>query len=192
MPASWLVTRPPRPMSKNVATAFSTANQNNAGWYLLFIIGKERPLWIVSRSGRGREPKFISRPRQNACSGALRAPREHEFTGKHGGHRPPLQQRGRFAEVSFHLEREVLRRAGVFDFDFGGLHAEFAMLGFQRVFARRYVFDGEFPIPAAHGKIRMIKHADPREHPRMHVTLEFQERLWLVESKIQIRAARHL
>src|SRR5450756_2375119 len=150
MPASRLVTRPPRPMSKNVATAFSTANQNNAGWYLLFIIGKERPLWIVSRSGRWK------------------------------------------AEKLFYFKREVLRRAGVFDFDFGGLHAEFAVRGFKRVFARRHVFDGEFPTRAAYGKIRMIKHADPREHPRMHVALEFQERLRLVKGEIQIRAAGHL
>src|SRR5450759_35968 len=112
MPASWLVTRPPRPMSKNVATAFSTANQNNAGWYLLFIIGKERPLWIVSRSGRWK------------------------------------------AEKLFYFKREVLRRAGVLDFDLGGLHAEFAVRGFQRVFAGRDILDGEPAVRAAHGKIR--------------------------------------
>jgi hypothetical protein len=28
-------------MSKNVATAFTTANQNNAGWYFLFIFQKQ-------------------------------------------------------------------------------------------------------------------------------------------------------
>src|ERR1035437_6518605 len=150
MPASWLVTRPPRPISRNVATAFSTANQNSVGLYLSFMFSKGTTAAVCPRSGRWK------------------------------------------AEKLFHLKREVLRRAVVLHFDPGGLHAEFAMRGFKRVFARRHVFDGEFSIRAAHGKIRMIKHADPREHPRMHVDLEFQERLRLVESKIQIRAAGHL
>src|ERR1019366_1193635 len=127
IPASWLGTRPPRPMSRNVATAFSTANQNSVGLYLLFMFSKGTTAAVCPRSGRWK------------------------------------------AEKLFYFKRKVLRRAGVFDFDFGGLHAEFAMRGFKRVFARRHVFDGEFSIRAAYGKIRMIKHADPRKHPRMHV-----------------------
>src|ERR1035437_7335321 len=114
-------------MSRNVATAFSTANQNSVGLYLLFMFAKGTTAAVCPRNGRWKTEKL------------------------------------------FYFKREVLRRAGVLDFDLGGLHAEFTMRGFQRVFAGRDILDGEFPIRAAHGKIRMIKHADPREHPRMHV-----------------------
>src|SRR5450759_3287253 len=135
MPASWLVTRPPRPISRNVATAFSTANQNSVGLYLLFMFSKGTTAAVCPRSGRWK------------------------------------------AEKLFYFKLEVLRRAVVLHFDPGGLHAAFVVRGFQRVFRGRDILDGEFPIRAAHGKIRMIKHADPRKHPLMHVALELQKHL---------------
>ena len=101
-------------------------------------------------------------------------------------------QRSLVGEKLFHFKREVLRCAVGFDFDFSGLRAELAMDGFERVFAGGNILDGEFAVRRAHGKIRMIKHADPGEHPGMHVALEFQKHFRLVEGVIQIRAALHL
>src|ERR1019366_7268705 len=61
IPASWLVTRPPRPMSRNVATAFSTANQNSAGLYLLFILKQKTAAGgVMQRSGKGGKIYFGS------------------------------------------------------------------------------------------------------------------------------------
>src|SRR5580704_16389416 len=107
MPASWLVTRPPRPMSRNVATAFNTANQNSAGRGFLFML-RNRTTAAAFRTAVADERILL--------------------------------------EKLFHLEREVLRCAVGFHFNIGVLCAEFAVCGFERVFARWNIFNGEFPV----------------------------------------------
>src|SRR5579859_1064755 len=119
MPASLLVTSPPRPMSTKVVTAVNTANQNRAGRYLWFMFKNGTTAADSSRSGRRRSKGL------------------------------------------FYFEGEILRGAIGLDLDFGGLRAEFAMDGLQRVFAGGHILDREFAVLAADGKIRMIKHADP-------------------------------
>src|ERR1035437_3505046 len=46
-------------MSKNVAAAFSTANQNSAGLYLLFMFQKERPLRFARAAVAGKQKNYF-------------------------------------------------------------------------------------------------------------------------------------
>ncbi len=57
---------------------------------------------------------------------------------------------------------------------------------------RWHVLDGEFAVLVGHGEIRTVHHRHPREHPLMHIALEFQKFFRLVEGISQIRATSHL
>src|ERR1700690_186063 len=57
MPASWLVTRPPRPSSKNVANTVSTANQCNHG---LVLIDASAFISKIKSPRRGRSGSCLS------------------------------------------------------------------------------------------------------------------------------------
>jgi len=92
----------------------------------------------------------------------------------------------------FDLKRKIHRHVLTRDFDFVRLRAQFAVIGFDNIFAGRHIFDGEFAVLVADGKIRAVKNADPREHPRMHVALEFQKHFRLWKCVGQICAAGHL
>lgn len=76
---------------------------------------------------------------------------------------------------SFDPECEIYGGVVAADFNNLCLLAKFAMCGHERVFSGRNVLDHEGAFGRAHGKIGVIKNADPGKHPRMDVALKFHK-----------------
>src|ERR1035437_2301700 len=69
----------------------------------------------------------------------------------------------------FHLKCKIDRRVAVLDFHVLRLGTKLAVRGFHGVFAGRHILDDELAVLVADAKVRAVTHADPREHPRMHI-----------------------
>src|ERR1035441_2741405 len=87
----------------------------------------------------------------------------------------------------FDFEGKIHGYIAVLDFHVLRLRAELAVRGFNGVFAGRHILDDELAVLVADAKVRAVKHADPREHPRMHVALETQKHFRLRVCIGQIR-----
>src|ERR1017187_5295157 len=151
MPASWLVTRPPRPSSKKGKNAVSTANQKSHG-FVLDTAFDFIDVWSPA----------------TRCAGAAQIAKLFDFEGKVRGH---------IAVFHFHVLR---------------LSTKLAVRRLDGVFAGRHILDDELAVLVADAKVRAVKHADPREHPRMHIALETQKHFRLRERVGQIRGTGRL
>src|ERR1035438_4145137 len=92
----------------------------------------------------------------------------------------------------FDCEGKVRGHIAVFHFHVLRLNTKLAVRRLDRVFAGRHILDDEPAVLVADTKVRAVKHADPREHPRMYVALETQEHFRLHVRVGQVRGAGRL
>src|SRR5580765_4329259 len=163
MPASWLVTSPPKQTRTSVASAVNRANRASHGLSVVRVINSKNSIQLDARKYM---PPWRLRPQRvwsrRECA--------------------PAQPR-RLLQFNRKIHLGVAAHVG-FLADAGGVAMRLHVIRFQGVFAVGQAGDFEIPVLVGDCKERMIKDADVGEHPRVNIAHKTNRHFRFVEASL--------